>query len=487
MNYIFFFPDEMRAEALGCYGNRHIKTPNYDRLSREGVMFEQCHVQNPVCSPSRCCLFTGQYVHTHGHRTLWNLIKPHEKNLLRYFKDAGYDVRVYGKNDVYSPETIPLSVDEFVSHTGNGSHSAGPASDNIYDFLYSPMEGPCTEHHDYKDVMAGVDFILSRRPDDRPFVLFLPLSFPHCPYTANEPFYSMYAPDDVPTLRPQGTNKPLFHAAIRRYRQLEGADCRRIQAVYMGMVSFVDMLLGKLMDGISESAVADRTTLIAASDHGDYAGDYGLVEKWPSGMEDVLTHVPLLIRTPDCAAGHRVKEPVELIDIMPTMLDMAGIPLRHTQFARSLTAQIHGAAGDPDRAVFCEGGYNKNEPHCNEGFDKPGTCFMRKKSAIYYPKGLQQREMPETVGRAVMIRTMDYKLVKRAYGDNELYDLKRDPKELDNVYGQHEYREIASQLEARILEWFMRTSDAVPFEEDPRGLAMPYMSAAIGRRTAEHT
>ena len=89
LNYVFFFPDEMRAESLRCYGNKQIETPNYDRLARQGVRFEQCHVQNPVCSPSRCCLFTGQYVHTAGHRTLWNLLKPYEHNLLHYFKEAG--------------------------------------------------------------------------------------------------------------------------------------------------------------------------------------------------------------------------------------------------------------------------------------------------------------------------------------------------------------------------------------------------------------
>lgn len=104
MNYVLFFPDELRAKTLSCYGHPTIQTPSFDRLSLEGVTFESCYVQNPVCSPSRCCLFTGAYVHTLGHRTLWNLLKPHEHNMLETFKQAGYQVRVYGKNDLFSAE-----------------------------------------------------------------------------------------------------------------------------------------------------------------------------------------------------------------------------------------------------------------------------------------------------------------------------------------------------------------------------------------------
>ncbi|MDR0719585.1 MAG: sulfatase-like hydrolase/transferase, partial [Treponema sp.] len=82
-NYIIFFPDELRAETLSIYGNTKMKTPNFDRLAGQGVRFDQCHVQNPVCSPSRCSLFTGQYIHAAGHRSLWNLLKPHEHNLFK--------------------------------------------------------------------------------------------------------------------------------------------------------------------------------------------------------------------------------------------------------------------------------------------------------------------------------------------------------------------------------------------------------------------
>ncbi len=474
MNYVFFFPDEMRAETLGCYGNDKINTPNYDKLAREGVLFEQCHVQNTVCSPSRCSMVTGQYVHVNGHRTLWNLLKPHEKNLFGYFKEAGYQVRVYGKNDVLSQESVKLCTDEFIPHKGLTNEHPSPVvnygDDGFYNFLYGPIKGEYTEHHDYHDLLAGMEFIKNWKNGDKPFVLFLPLSFPHCPYTAHEPFYSMYKKGEVSPRRPKGTNKPKFHEHIREYRKLDGTDYDKISAVYMGMISFTDILLGKLIDCIKDSGLEDETMLIASSDHGDYAGDYDLVEKWPSGCEDVLTRVPLIIKAPDCKSGHRVKEPVELFDIFPTMMESANLKIKHTHFSQSLIPQLTGAKGDADRAVFCEGGYNENEPHCNEGYEKEGTAFMQNERTIYYPKGLQQKQNPETVGRATMIRTMTHKLIMRSYGDNELYDLVSDKNEINNCYGMVEYAKVQSELESRLLNWYIATSDVVPFEEDPRGI-----------------
>ena len=103
-NFILFFPDEMRADALSIYGDPIIRTPNYERLAQNGTVFEQCIVQNPVCSPSRCSMMTGTYVHNAGHRSLWHLLRPHEESLFRYLQEAGYRIGWFGKNDLYSEE-----------------------------------------------------------------------------------------------------------------------------------------------------------------------------------------------------------------------------------------------------------------------------------------------------------------------------------------------------------------------------------------------
>ncbi len=473
MNFIFFFPDELRADALGCYGNSITRTPHFDAFAKESVLFEQCHVQNPVCSPSRCSLVTGRYVHNDGHRTLWNLIKTHEENLFSYLKNAGYDIHIYGKNDVLSQDSVELYTDEFISHKELAKKTSALSdfgTDGYYNFLHKPMDD--SEESligDYRNVEAGIQFIKNRNNTDNPFLLFLPLSFPHCPYTAPYTYYNMYMNQlDNFTLKEIGQNKASFQDLLRTYRKLDTQQAKKIRAVYSSMVSYTDMLFGRLLEAIKNSSLENDTTIIVAADHGDYAGDYGLVEKWPSGFEDALTHVPLLIKAPQRQEGHRVSEQVELFDIMPTILELASIETKHTHFAKSLVDQLNGKEGNKERIVYCEGGYNQNEAHCSEGTDKPSVEWMKDPKNIYYPKYLQQKEHPISVCRGVMARTLTHKLVRRSDGKHEFYDLVKDPDELYNVYDKEIYEAEQKTLEKALLDWYLNTSDTVPLAEDKR-------------------
>lgn len=485
-NFIFFFPDELRAESLGCYGHPVVQTPNLDQFAQSGTRFEQCHVQHAVCSPSRCSLMTGWYPHNAGHRTLWHLLRPHEPSLFRYLRQAGYRIEWFGKNDLYSNEYFKeLGLFEAKGKASPGESAQGglervnpygledPA---YYSFLYEPSgNGDRTE----TTVKIGnaIDFLRSSDAGAQPFFLYLPTSFPHPPYAAPQPYHDMYDPDELPELRPAVGGKPQFYEQIREYRRLgEHSEklLKKIQAVYLGMISHVDYWFGELLKALEESGLADSTTVIVASDHGDWAGDYGLVEKWPSGLDDALTRVPLIIRSPGFKEGHVVREPVELFDIMATVLDLAGINVQHNHFARSLVPQLGGEPGDPNRAVFAEGGYDVREAHCFEG--KPDRLFdgkLRDPAHIYYPKGKLQQDHPESVCRAAMIRTQEYKLVRRTADVSELYDLRRDPRELNNVYGQEAYRTEQLMLESRLLDWYIHTADVVPVNEDPRGFPKP--------------
>ncbi|HEY1948684.1 MAG TPA: sulfatase-like hydrolase/transferase [Bryobacteraceae bacterium] len=467
-NFVFFMPDELRAESLACYGHPVVKTPNFDRLAAEGVRFDQCHVQNTVCGPSRCSLMTGWPVHVRGHRSLYYGLHPDEPNLLRYLKEDGYDVYFFGKNDLLSPDSFPLSVTEWDSKTGDRQGNQNPwkpDDPHYYSFLFNKLPDR-RKTSDYENLQRAIDIL--KRPSDKPFCIYLPLLWPHPPFTAPEDFYSMYQTADLPPLRPPGLpRKPNFHAAIRhalRLDQLSGKDFRTIQAVYLGMVSYSDWLLGELMQALEQSGHVDDTALFTFADHGEWAGDFGLVEKWPSAMEDPLTRVPLIARVPGAKQGHVSQEIVELFDVMATCLDLAGIEARHTHFARTLSPQLHGASGDTRRAAFCEGGYNVYEPQCFEplqGFSNPLN--------IYYPKVKLQNEHPETVTRSTMIRTLESKLILRPDGQSELYDLKKDPRELHNFYGDRSYASSQSELEGRVLNWYIRTSDVAPMQLDPRG------------------
>ena len=474
MNFVFFFPDEMRAESISCYGHPLVRMPAFDRLAEEGVRFDQCHVQHPVCSPSRCSLMTGWYPHVSGHRTLWHLLRPHEPSLFHYMREAGYHIEWHGKNDLYAQRCFPDAVDRFVGW--RGGHAGGnwyrPGEPGYYGFLYEPFPGGLADTADMRRVQAGIDFLRSCGPHAPPFMLYLPLSLPHPPYGAPQPYHDMYDPDDLPALRAaELPDKPDFFQLIRQYRNLEGVPeelFRRIQAVYLGMCSYVDWMLGQLLAALDQTGLAEDTCVIVSADHGDWAGDYGLVEKWPSALDDTMTRVPLLIRWPGNRAGHVVREPVELFDLMATLLELAGIEARHTHFGRSLLPQLNGDTGDPERAVYAEGGYDLHEPHCFEGRANQGALLDP--GHIYYPKLLQQQECPRSVCRAVMMRTLDHKLIRRPGGVSELYDLQEDPRELCNVYDEPRFAALRASMESRMLEWVIHTADVTPLDEDPRGL-----------------
>ena len=506
MNFIFFIPDELRAESVGCYGNTFARTPNIDRLAAGSTRFDQCHVQHTVCTPSRCSFTTGWYPHVRGHRTLWNMLRPEDPNLLKYLKQAGYDVHWGGKNDLLSPAAFAESVTDY--RIGSRSKQARPAGHGhppyplddprYYTFLYEPLEGGIESVGDFQHVDGAIDFLRARQRGDatgaratngsgaagasdaagdgqKPFAIYLPLSFPHCPYHAPEPYHSMFNPDDVPPLRPADLpGKPDFHCLIRQTRRLDRLNetfFKQLHAVYQGMISVTDTLLGMLLDALDETGHSEDTAVFFFADHGDWAGDYGLVEKWPSALDDCLTRVPFIARVPGAAMGrgHVVREPVEMFDVMATSLDLAGIQPQHTHFARSLVPQLRGAAGDPTRAVFSEGGYDPHEPHTFEGRAQSGALF-RTPEHIYFPKGKLQQDVPESVCRTTSIRTLDHRLVRRPLGVSELYDLRADPRELHNVHGQAEHAQAQRDLEARMLDWLIHTSDVVPQEEHPRGL-----------------
>jgi len=472
LNFILFNPDEMRAESVGCYGHRLIRTPHIDGLAAAGTRFDTAYVQHPVCSPSRCSLMTGWYPHVRGHRTLWHLLRPEEPNLLAYLKQAGYDVRWWGKNDLLAAGSWDKSVTAAERPEGMAKLETlySPGDLEYYTFLGKAREpGVSGRMHDEVCVQGAIDYL--RAGAKEPFCLYLPLLFPHPTYAASRPWHDMVDAEALVELRPAGlANKPDFFELIRRYRNLDKIDpaiFRRVNAAYLGQIAEMDHLLGKLLAALEQSGHGEDTTVIFYSDHGDWAGDYGLVEKWPSALDDCIVRIPMIIRTPGGRAGHAVGECVEAFDIMATVLELAGIEPEHSHFARSLVGQLGGAAGDGDRAAFAEGGYDRFEGHCFEGREV-GDHAGRGPENLYYPKGKQQQEHPESVCRAVMMRTATHKLIYRPMGVSELYDMKADGRELNNVYGQAEYADIQRDLERRLLDWWVGSSDVTPFDEDSR-------------------
>lgn len=488
-NIILFMPDELRADSLACYGNPLTKTPNFDRLAAEGTRFANCHVQFPVCGASRCSLLTGWPTSVRGHRSLQYFLRPEEPNLFRYLKRSGYDVFWYGKNDALAAQTFYDSVTTW-SEVGKGEvhfegYNSGPRyglTPGSLSFLERPA-GDRRTMYDYALVQSAIG-ILDRKETDKPFCIFLPMIQPHPPYTVPADFYNMYNPKDVPRLaRPDLPKKPSYMAGMREYYGLDklGEDTfRKIRAVYYGKVSYSDWLLGHLMEAVERTHHAKDTAVFVLSDHGDYGGDYGLVEKWSSGLEDCLTHVPLIAKIPGGVQGNNSEEMVELFDVMQTCLDLGGIEAEHTHFSRSLCPQVLGKAGDKNRAAFAEGGFNVYEPQCFEGGGAPAAGQKRWTEAALSPdissggpyaeKARLEVERPQTVSRSAMVRTRNHKLIMRRQGQCELYDQSRDPLEEYNLFGESRVAALQDQLERRLLYWYMNTTGIAPFDKDQRNL-----------------
>ena len=467
-NLILFFIDECRADALSSYGNPICRTPNFDFLASQGTRFADCHVQFPVCGASRCSLLTGLPTANTGHRSLYYFLRRDEPNLFRYLKEGGYDTFWFGKNDALAPESFPLSLTEWHDIPFATPRPTSPGGKPPW------LTGqPLTMRFDAKiDRRQTSDYgllqyaikLLERKEQDRPFCLFLPLVQPHPPYIAPEGFDTLYRPDDLPPLAPPGLpRKPNYHEAIRKAYHLDkatDADFRQVRATYYGQVSYADWLLGELLEALDRTGHAKDTVLVAGSDHGDYAGDYGLVEKWPSGLETCLTHVPLVARMPGAPAGHVVTEMVELFDIMATFLELGQAEAKHTHFARSFVPQLNGAGGDPKRAAFTESGYDTFEP---QAFEPPVSA-----PGLYSAKHAIQNEQPQTVTRAASATTQDYKFIARPGGQSELYDRRKDPLEMRNLIDSRDHKEVQEALQKRLMDRYITTTGVPPWDRDPR-------------------
>jgi len=464
-NIILFMPDELRADALGCYGNPLVRTPNFDQLARTGTRFENCHVQFPVCGASRCSMATGWPTSVRGHRSLYDFLKPDEPNMFRYLRQAGYDVFMFGKNDLLAPETFAGSVTEWRNPRSPVAEFAAIDKPQFPTTMLLPPSGERHATGDYGAIQLAIR-VLERREPERPFCIFLALFEPHPPYTIAADFYDRYRPADVPALAPADLpRRPLFHRALREasgLTQVPESEFRKVRAVYYGQVSYADWLLGELLEALERTAHERDTAVLVCSDHGDYGGDYGLVEKWPAGLEDCLTHVPLIARIPGGTAGHVSRELIELYDLMATCLELAGTRATHTHFARSLMPQLHGAPGDAQRAAFAEGGYNTYEPQAFEPIIE----------GLYGPKTRLQNARPETVTRCAAVRTQRYKYIARPNDQSELYDCAQDPQLKNNLFGESSLGAVQAELQARLVNWYIDTSGVPAPGRDPRGASV---------------
>ena len=486
-NIVIFNPDQMRYDALGHMGvNPGTETPFLDEMIREdAVSYRYAFCQNPVCTPSRCSFFTGLYPHVHGHRTMRHMLHRHESSLLSELKEAGYYVWMNTRNDL-----LPGQDDDIFSrhateifYGGNVPPAPGPVNPGLRGkpgskYFYSHYKGELATDErglnytpDDEAVDAAIDRLKSPA-DDRPLCIFLGLIYPHPPYRVEEPYYSRIDREKVmPRIAEAvpGDKKPLFHRRIREELGMQDfteEDYKELRGVYYGMCSKIDAEFKRLCDGLKEAGIYEDTAIFFLSDHGDYTGDYGIVEKAQNMMEDCLVRVPLLIKPPkDFGVDAGISDQmVELVDFYRTAMAFADVAPDHSQFGRKLQSNLADRSVKVRDYVCSEGGRNEDEIHCDEFHDDKNLPTVM---GEYYPR---QKLQTDSVihGKAAMIRNEQYKYIRRIYEDDEFYDLRLDPQERMNRIHVKEYAEIIMEMKELLLDWYQKTCDVVPFEKDDR-------------------
>jgi len=467
-NLLLFMTDQQRADSIGAFGNRVASTPNIDALGARGTRFTQAYSQHSACSQSRISILTGWYPHVMGHRTLDHLLKPTEPNLLSTLRGAGYHIAWAGvRGDTFAPGgtsaatdffgfTSPPSLEAIADHHREVYPEGHSMRNSHYVGLLKDGHAP---DFDEAAVRTAISLLVGGLPE--PFVLCITLFAPHPPFGVGEPWFSLHDRADMPTPCPVGTGKPQFMAALRTrggLDRLDPADWAEIAATYYGMVSRLDDQLGRVTGALRDSGLEERTLTCFFSDHGEYLGDYGLVEKWPSGLDDCLVRNPLVIAGPGVRDGQVCEGLTEMIDLLPTLCELADTEVGHVQFGRSLVPMLTGRTTTHRDAAFSEGGFRLDEERQNE--PRAGHPYDVKTSLLH--------DEPQLVGRAVAVRTDEWTFVHRQCEADELYSRVRDPGETTNVVDVPEHSEVVAGLRARLLDWLVDTSDVIPVDRNPR-------------------
>ena len=480
-NILIINPDQMRADALHHLGNEASHTPVLDSLAREGVSFRNAFCQNPVCVPSRCSFMTGLYPHTKGHRTMSYLLHPDEENLFSDLKKAGYHTVSSTRGDLMGGQFRKYHknlIDNYLMF----SHVKKPATlvkskrgEKGSDTFFSFFDGIIPENKKGREIRNTDDLcidsavrFIKNRPKDKPFFMFAGLNFPHPPYQIEKKYYDLIDEEKLQSRIPSisdGDGKPLMETSLRDALSVSQWDedrLREIRRTYLAMCAKVDFQAGRLVDALKEEGIYDNTAIIVVSDHGDYTGDYGIVEKCQNCFPDCLTNVPFIIKPPaGITADAGINDSLaELTDLCATVYDLAGIDCDRQSFSESLLPSIKDKNAPHRDFVFCEGGRLKGETNCSE------INNLLSEDDIYAPRLLLQAREDGTHTKAAMVRSKEYKYIMRLYEKDEFYVLSEGEKH--NRIDDAEYRPVIDKMKEELLLWYMKTCDIVPQEFDER-------------------
>ncbi|HEV2066369.1 MAG TPA: sulfatase-like hydrolase/transferase [Thermomicrobiales bacterium] len=469
-NIVLIMTDQQRADFSAAMGYPLDVTPFMDDLALTGVRFARAYTPMPACAPARCSLLTGRYpkaTRVRENRGVSNLYAT--TDLPRLLREHGYRVSISGKNHSHLTEA-DFDWSSFYMHHGGGRHDLRSDDDDHFDrWLESldhgvhpkPTSFPLECQLPVRIVDDAIACLNSRDPG-RPFFHWLSFPEPHNPYQVPEPYFSMFPETDIPdrAAGPEAlAGKPdswrWLRTLIESKRPGYDDHWRRYRANYLGMIRLIDDQVRRFVSYLDSQGLRESTTLIVASDHGDYAGDYGLQRKG-AGLPECLVRVPLTVTGPRIKAVDSPREEcVSLVDVFPTVCGMLGLPLPDGVQGRSLWPIL---SGDPFpeaefRSVYAELGVGGLPYRLDE---RPPLHFA------YDGPGFDELNSVTQGGITKMVRMGPWKLVVDAEGRGELYNLELDPAELHNRFSEPGLSVVQLGLTTELLCWTIRTEDDLP-------------------------
>ncbi|MBB6730861.1 sulfatase-like hydrolase/transferase [Cohnella zeiphila] len=469
--------DEQSWDTLRCHGNPAAVTPRLDELAADGISMDRCYTPYPLCCPARASLWSGRMPHDHHVMGNWRHVRAEVRDagLVRPFKSAGYHTIYAGKWHVpgTSPErfgfadlsaipAVPNGIDrgrliepyrEYAAAQGYellpGHIENLTAADAA--LLKQPGKAPCgraeiaLEH--YLEVWQTREFVdaLDRRPEDQPFFAVCSFNAPHFPMIVPEPFDRLIAPEDVvlpPNFLQGVEGKPAEVLESKYYKHLEHLDeseWRRFIAHYLGFCALVDSQVGAIVDYLKRSGLYNNTIVVFVSDHGDMMGAHGLVEKGFDLHYEEALRVPLVLAGAG-AKGRSSDALVQLHDLIPTLAELADVPLRTEGEGRSFAAVVRGAAFRHRDFVTAET-FKWNGEENGKGEYTPLSSFD-----------------PQTDSVNLSIRTDSLKYIFRYRDIEELYDMTLDPYENVNLASAPGRAEDLKKMRSLLLNELRRSS-----------------------------
>lgn len=438
-NILYVMFDQLAPQFLPSYGHKVVRAPNLTRLAAEGVQFDSAYTNSPLCAPARFSMMAGQLASRIGAWDNASEFRSDIPTFAHYLRVAGYRTCLSGKMHFVGPDQLHGFEDRITTDMYPGDFGWTPTWDDpkkihwwFHNMLSVTEAGPYDRslemEHDDEVAYTSVRWLHehARGNDERPFMLCVSFMQPHDPYLGPRRDWESYRDDDIdlpavpaiPKAKRDAVSRRMYDVYDRDEYRVTEAHVRAARRAYYAMITYGDRLMGDVLEALRQTGQADNTIVIVSADHGDMLGERGLWYKM--NFFEHSTRVPMIIRAPRMLRSRRVTEHVSLVDILPTLCDIAsdgrGIDYAAPVDGKSLLALADGSGKGSANTVYGE--------YMAEGTFQP----------------------------AFMIRRDQWKYVACAGDPPLLFNLRDDPHELVTLAGDQKHRALATSFAKEVGE-----------------------------------